>query len=320
MEVAQDGCTQECFQGEACDDAVLPYCTVAWWVKAFWEGRDAIKTISVQDDPMWRTTQFNSLLPCSMLIADGLRVSWQQKSEYVTKLCSTFCMAFWFTTNLQCIGYPVKFLVQQWHCYAVAQALLDQWIVAMDETCDHSYEPNFKFRSNEWEHPGSPCPKKAHPTQNAVKMIIVAYDIDGLHHTVPPKQTVNAACYCTFLQHQLRPVLRNYDTWWYRTPSFFMTMQGVMPLFLSWIGLPYILIFPDMSSFARVILASGRNFQNWRKCPEIGLKHFNFLLSSDIRSEESIAIVNNFDFDYLWISILYQSLTLKKSFLGSVQR
>ncbi|KAJ4445762.1 hypothetical protein ANN_12447 [Periplaneta americana] len=28
---------------------------------------------SIQDDPAWRTTQFNSLLPCWMLIADGLR-------------------------------------------------------------------------------------------------------------------------------------------------------------------------------------------------------------------------------------------------------
>ena len=27
----------------------------------------------------------------------------------------------------------------------------------------------------------------------------------------------------------------NYDTWWYRTPSFFVTMQGVTPL-LSWIS------------------------------------------------------------------------------------
>ena len=42
------------------------------------------------------------------------------------------------------------------------------------------------------------------------------------------------------------------------------------------VGLPYVLIFPDMSSFSRVILPSGQNFQNQRKCLEIGLKHFNF--------------------------------------------
>ncbi|KAJ4445749.1 hypothetical protein ANN_12434 [Periplaneta americana] len=42
-------------------------------------------------------------------------------------------------------------------------------------------------------------------------MFIVAYDIDGviLHHTVPPRQTVNADYYCRFLQHHLRPALRS---------------------------------------------------------------------------------------------------------------
>ena len=41
-------------------------------------------------------------------------------------------------------------------------------------------------------------------------MSIVAQDIDEvtLHHVVPPRQTVNAAYYCTFLQHHLRPALR----------------------------------------------------------------------------------------------------------------
>ena len=36
-----------------------------------------------------------------------------------------------------------------------------------------------------------------------------------------------------------------------------------------------------------------------------------FLLTSDIRSEGSIAIVKKFDFDFLWISILYHSHILK---------
>ena len=81
----------------------------------------------------------------------------------------------------------------------------------MDETQTRSYKPNFKRQSNEWKNPGSPCPKKVRPTQCAVKvMFIEAYDIDGVipHHVVPPRQTVNAAQYCTFLQHHIRPVLR----------------------------------------------------------------------------------------------------------------
>ena len=53
--------------------------------------------------------------------------------------------------------------VQQWHRYAAAQALLDQYqregdyflgrIVAMDETWACSYEPNLKHQSNEWKNP-----------------------------------------------------------------------------------------------------------------------------------------------------------------------
>jgi len=41
-------------------------------------------------------------------------------------------------------------------------------------------------------------------------MFIVAYDIDGviLHHTVPQRQTVNAAYHCNFLRNHLRPALR----------------------------------------------------------------------------------------------------------------
>ena len=45
IEVARGHSTQECFQGlrEACDNAALPYCTVAEWVKVFQDGRDAIQ-------------------------------------------------------------------------------------------------------------------------------------------------------------------------------------------------------------------------------------------------------------------------------------
>ena len=69
--------------------------------------------------------------------------------------------------------------MQQWHRYAVANALLDQYqmerdyflgqIIAMDETWAHSYEPNLKLQSNEWKHPSSPCPKSVCPTQCAMK-------------------------------------------------------------------------------------------------------------------------------------------------------
>ena len=90
--------------------------------------------------------------------------------------------------------------------------------------------------TNEWNHPGSPRPKKVRPTQCAVKVtFIVVYDIDGvkLHHAVPPRQTVNAAYYCTFLQHHLPPALRRKRRRLVaQYPSFFMTFKGVSPLLL----------------------------------------------------------------------------------------
>ena len=86
------------------------------------------------------------------------------------------------------------------HCFIVAQALLDRYqregddvlerFVAMNETWAHSYEANFKCQSNEQKHPSSPCPKKANPTECAMKvMFAVAYNIDGviLHHGIAPR-------------------------------------------------------------------------------------------------------------------------------------
>ena len=125
----------------------------------------------------------------------------------------------------------------------VAQALLGRYqregdgilgrIVAMNETWALTYEPNFKRQSNEWVHPDSPHLKKVRPTQCTVKVIFtVAYAIDGvmLHHSVPPSLRTTARSYSTtFVQRSGE----NDDTWWYRTPSFFMTVQGITPLLLS---------------------------------------------------------------------------------------
>ncbi|KAJ4432887.1 hypothetical protein ANN_21526 [Periplaneta americana] len=115
---------------EACADAALPYHTVARWVKAFREGRDV-----VQDNPVWRTTQFNSLLPCWMLIANGLRLH---------RPC-------WTGTK----GKMKTFLNESslWTKPGLA----------------HTNQPNLKRQSNEWKHPGSSRLKKVCPTQSAVK-------------------------------------------------------------------------------------------------------------------------------------------------------
>ena len=81
------------------------------------------------------------------------------------------------------------------------------------------------------------CSKKQRPTQYSVRMMFSeAYDSDGviLHHTAPPRQTVNTVYFCSFLQTTfVQRSGKNDDTWWYGISSFFMTMQGVTPLLLS---------------------------------------------------------------------------------------
>ena len=51
MKVARGRSTQECFQGlsEACGNAALPYRTVARWIKAFREVREAVQD-NLRDD------------------------------------------------------------------------------------------------------------------------------------------------------------------------------------------------------------------------------------------------------------------------------
>ena len=65
------------------------------------------RTTSVQDDSTWRTTQFNSLVPCWMQII-SMNWAWVSR-EYITELCSTFYTTFWVTAKLQRVGYPMKF-------------------------------------------------------------------------------------------------------------------------------------------------------------------------------------------------------------------
>ena len=246
IEVARDPSKQECFQGlcEACGNPALPYRTVALWVKTFREGRDA-----VQDN--LHIGQPHSSTPCFLLDADGLcnqcrsGVTWigcpmeivrkvlrfiLHWFEYVTKLCSTF----WITANLQHVGYPMKF--PRCNNGTTMQSNRPCW------TGSKGKVTTFLEESLLWTKPGL---THMNQTWNANQMnrnilvllvqrrcalhnmlFIVEYDIDGviLHHAVPPRQMVNAANYCMFLQHHLCPVLRRKHLW-YRITSFFMTIK-----------------------------------------------------------------------------------------------
>ena len=187
------------------------------WVKAFWEGRDA-----VQDQPPYRTTlhgEQHSSAPCFLSDADR-RWTAHELAVEVTKLCSTFCTTFWVPQTFSMLDTKIS-EVQQWHHYAVKlscwtstkgklMTFLDEASLLTKPGLNHT-KSNLKCQSNEWKHSGSPCPKKLHPTQCAVKvMFVVAYDIDVviLHHAVLPRQMVNAAYYSMCLQHYLHPALR----------------------------------------------------------------------------------------------------------------
>ncbi|KAJ4450854.1 hypothetical protein ANN_02285 [Periplaneta americana] len=170
---------------EAYVDAALPYRTVARWVKAFREGRDAVQDNLHTGRP--RVEDNTVQLLASLLDADRRWTARELAAEVGShRPC-------WTGTK----GKMTTFL--------------DESSLWTKPGLAHTNQPNLKRQSNEWEHPGSSRPKKVRPTQSAVKVIfIVAFDIDGviLHHAVPPRQTENADYYCRFLQHHLRRALR----------------------------------------------------------------------------------------------------------------
>ena len=147
----------------------IQHCHIAQWhegLKCSGKAEMLFRTASIQDDPSWRTTNCNSLLPCWMLIANGVcELAAEVRICYKTVLH----ILDYHKLAVHWIPHEIS-EVQQWHCYAVAQVLLDQCrrecnvflgrIVTMDDVWACWYEPNLKCQSNEWKHPSSPRLKK----------------------------------------------------------------------------------------------------------------------------------------------------------------
>ena len=166
-------------------------------VKAFREGRMPFRTTSVQINPTWRTTQLNSLLPCWMVIVDGLYV----------KLA------------LRWIPHDIS-KVQLWHRYAVAQAFFGpipkgRWQLSWT---NRRYRRNLSslIRTNlemliKWKEASrlNSC-KESAPYTMCCQGIVHYCVWHWRNHTAPrcTFKTVNPAYQCTFLQHHLRPALR----------------------------------------------------------------------------------------------------------------
>jgi histone-lysine N-methyltransferase SETMAR len=83
-------------------------------------------------------------------------------------------------------------------------------LVTMDETWLYHYDPETKQQSMEWQHSGSPCPKKFQLQKSAGKVLAsISWDQDGflLINYLPKGQNINVKYYLSLLV-QLKDILR----------------------------------------------------------------------------------------------------------------
>jgi len=83
-------------------------------------------------------------------------------------------------------------------------------LVTMDETCLCHYDPETKQQSLEWQHSGSPHPKKFQVQKSTGKVLaLIFWDQDGIHliDYVPKGQTINVEYYLSLLV-QLKDILK----------------------------------------------------------------------------------------------------------------
>ena len=88
--------------------------------------------------------------------------------------------------------------------------MLNNSVVAIDETWIQSFEPELKYQSSEWHTPNSPRPVKYRRSMNCPKMLIIfAYNINGILkiHRVPLRSKVNKENYELYLTKIRRPVI-----------------------------------------------------------------------------------------------------------------
>ena len=179
------------------------------------------RTTSVQDEPTRRTTEFNSLRPYWIDARSPMDCTWVSSgSRSMSQNCVPHSAHSGLPQICSALDTPEISEVQQWHRYVVAQALLDRYQRVGEDFLDETSlwtKPGLAQMNQTWnvnQMNGSIqffSSKKSAPYTCVMKvMFIVVHDIDGvlLHNTVPPRYTVNAVNYCTFLQHDLSPELR----------------------------------------------------------------------------------------------------------------
>ena len=183
--------------------------TVARWVKVFQEGRDAIQ------NNLCTKGEQHSLTPCFPV---GCWKSMRTVRELAAEVwvCHKTMLHILSYCKPETSWIPHEISeVQQGYHYADVQALLDQYrregddflgqIVAMDETW--LAHMNQTWNANQMNGSILVLLVQRKCTLHKVlwRWFTLVYDSDGVIH---PRQMINTAYYCTFLQHHLCPALR----------------------------------------------------------------------------------------------------------------
>lgn len=224
IECARGRNARQCHQGlrEACGADALPYRTVARWVQAFKGGRDNVSHMPRSGHP---PVSENDVQTVSALVEADRNCTIRELAADTGLALSTLHRILKIRLRMRKIAsrwVPHELLeMQKFLRYEAARTHLERYeregepflrrIITIDETWAKSYEPQLKRQSSEWRHHGSPRKTTVRQTATNVKtMLILAYDWDGviLKHVVPPRQTIDAAYYCSFLRNNLRAALR----------------------------------------------------------------------------------------------------------------
>ncbi|PSN30861.1 hypothetical protein C0J52_20667 [Blattella germanica] len=114
-------------------------------------------------------------------------------------------------------------------------------------------------------------------------MFIVAYDVGGviLHHAVPPRLTVDAAYYCRFLEHHLRPALR-------RKQHFMMSIYYVSSIIFRLKE-----VSEKLNRFGSAIPAALSNLKVAVRRIVVGPSHFALLLEDGRICRVSFSIISD---------------------------
>ncbi|XP_064466667.1 histone-lysine N-methyltransferase SETMAR-like [Ornithodoros turicata] len=168
------------------------------WCKRFRDCRT-----SAQDDPGRGGSEPSVRVPENIQLVERLIL----KDRRITRV-ELFgkVSARWVPTQLSVFDGQKRLEISQELRYRFdteGQPFLDR-IITCDETWVHNFTPESKRASKQWNHPGSPAPKKFRSTQSAAKVMTrVFWDKAGVVHVdfLPCGTTINSTYNCHVLRY-----------------------------------------------------------------------------------------------------------------------